>query len=130
MAVGILLLTHVGLGQALVGAARGVVGSLSLKVGVAEFTNGEDSVQFSYRAARELREVDQGEGVLVLSDVYGATPSNIGAQLIMHGIKLRRVSGVNLPMLLRVLNYPEQALDEITLTAAAGARTGVVVDTA
>ena len=42
---------------------------------------------------------------------------------------MRRVSGVNLPMVLRVCNYAEQALDELAQTAAAGARTGVVVDT-
>ncbi len=130
MAVGILLLTHAGLGQALIGAARGVVGSFSLKVGLAEYTNGEDSVQFSYRAARQMRELDEGDGVLILVDLYGSTPSNVGAQLITHGVTLRRVSGVNLPMLLRVLNYPEQSLEELALTASSGARTGVVVDTA
>ena len=130
MSVGILLLTHAGLGTALVGAARGVVGALPLRIDVAEFANGADATAWAHQAARAMRGLDDGDGVLLLVDLYGSTPSNVAADIGRQGTRTRRVAGLNLPMLLRVLNYPEQSLDELAATAAAGARTGVVVDSA
>jgi PTS system ascorbate-specific IIA component len=81
-------------------------------------------------AAARVRVLDRGEGVLVLTDVYGATPSNIGEKLGGLGLEVRRVSGLNLPMLLRVLNYPEQNLSELVQTASSGGRTGIQIDDA
>lgn len=128
--VGILLLTHRGLGKALIEAAHDVVGPLSLHVIAVEFGSGDDSDAVAHRAAYYMRELDHGNGVLVLTDLYGSTPSNIAARLVTQGTLVRRVSGVSLPMLLRVLNYSEQTLDELVLTAASGGRNGVVVDQA
>ena len=68
--------------------------------------------------------------MLVLTDVYGATPANVAARLAHLGTPVRRVSALSLPMLLRVLNYPELALAELPAVAAAGARNGVVLDAA
>lgn len=130
MSVAILLLTHAGLGSALIGAARGVIGALPLTVNCAEFANGDDPAAYAHRAAKAMRDLDQGDGVLLLTDLYGATPSNTAAQIGHQGTPTRRVSGVNLPMLLRILNYPEQPLDEMLATAASGARSGVVIDSA
>jgi mannose PTS system EIIA component len=130
MPAAVLLLTHTGLGDALIAAARGVVGSLSLRVVAVEFGMGDDATAYSHRAAKQLRDLESGDGVLVLTDLYGSTPSNVAARLAPQGVPMRRVSGVNLPMLLRVLNYPEQTLDELSHTAAAGARSGVVIDQA
>ena len=128
MAVGILLLTHDGIGGAIVAAARSVVGSVPLKVAHCDFRNGEDVEAAFRRAGLMLRDLDSGDGVLVMTDVYGATPSNLAARLVTQGTAMRRVSGLNLPMLLRVLNYAEQSLDELVLVAASGARNGVVID--
>jgi PTS system mannose-specific IIA component len=130
MSVGVLLLTHAGLGGALVGAARGVVGALPLRIEVVEFANGDDVAAYGHRAARAMRGLDDGDGVLLLVDLYGSSPSNVAADIGRQGTATRRVSGLNLPMLLRVLNYPEQTLDELAATAAAGARSGVVLDSA
>ena len=77
---------------------------------------------------RHARELDHGDGVLVLADLYGATPCNIGLSLADLGVHLRCVSGLNLPMLLRVLNYPEQPLDELVQIAASGGRGGIFID--
>ena len=128
MAVGILLLTHAGIGQALIAATRGVVGPLSLRVAALAYNNGDDVLALENSAGRALSDLDAGDGVLVLTDVYGATPSNVSARLVSHCIPIRRVSGLNLPMLLRVLNYADQPLDSLAQIAASGARTGVVLD--
>jgi PTS system mannose-specific IIA component len=129
MSVPVLLLTHAGLGAALIDAARSVVGPLPLVARAIEFTNGDDAEAYFHQVGRALVDLDGGDGVLVLTDVYGATPSNTAAKLVSQGTRIRRVSGVNLPMVLRVCNYAEQPLDELAQTAASGARTGVVVDT-
>ena len=66
-----------------------------------------------------------GDGVLVLTDLYGSTPSNIACKLRRHG-HVRVVSGVNLPMLIRVLNYPDLDLDSLKEKALSGGRDGVL----
>jgi mannose PTS system EIIA component len=81
-------------------------------------------------ASAALRRVDGGAGVLVLTDLYGATPSNLAAKLARLGTPVKRVSSVNLPMLLRVMNYAELDLEELPAIAAAGARNGVIQDDA
>jgi PTS system ascorbate-specific IIA component len=130
VAVGVLLLTHRGLGTALIEAAHTVLGPLPLEVRASEFGNGDDVTEALHAAAKRMRELDRGEGVLVLTDLYGSTPSNLAAQIAHQGTRVRRVAGLNLPMLLRVLNYAELNLDELVLTAASGARNGVIVDQA
>ena len=66
----------------------------------------------------------------MLTDLYGATPSNLAAKVAQLGTSVRRVSAVNLPMLLRIMNYAELDLDELPAVAAAGARNGVIQDDA
>ena len=66
--------------------------------------------------------------MLILTDLYGASPSNLAARLTQLGTPARRVAGLNLPMLLRVCNYAEQELDALSLTAVSGGKTGVVLD--
>ena len=129
MTVGVLLLTHEAMGVALVNAARHVLGRLPLPVEVQEVGASADPDQMLRSAAANARELDHGDGVLVLSDLYGATPCNIARRLPDLGVRMHCVSGLNLPMLLRVLNYPEQSLDELAQTAVAGGRSGIVIDT-
>ncbi|MEG0195426.1 MAG: PTS fructose IIA subunit family protein, partial [Stenotrophomonas sp.] len=81
-------------------------------------------------ASAALRRVDGGDGVLILTDLYGASPANLAGQLARLGTPVRRVSALSLPMLLRVMNYPEQGLDQLPATAAAGTRNGAIVDDA
>jgi PTS system ascorbate-specific IIA component len=128
MSVGVLLMTHESMGAALVNAARHVLGRLPLPVEVQEVTANADPDQMLRAAAANARGLDHGDGVLVLSDLYGATPCNIAQRLPDLGVRMHCVSGLNLPMLLRVLNYPEQSLDELAQTAASGGRGGIGVD--
>ena len=128
MSVGILLLTHEAMGDALIETARHLLGRISLKIDAFSIPPGSDTDFAMTSAAARVRKLDSGDGVLVLTDVFGATPSNIIDKIQPLGVKLRRVSGLNLPMLLRVLNYSEQNLAELAQTAADGARAGVRID--
>ncbi|MFS8064057.1 MAG: PTS sugar transporter subunit IIA [Luteimonas sp.] len=130
MAVGILLVTHPGIGPALVAVATRLLRQLPLKTEAFEVSFDADPDALLPAASAALRRVDDGHGVLVLTDLYGATPSNLAAQIARLGTPVRRVSALNLPMLLRVMNYAELDLDELPAVAAAGARNGVIHDDA
>lgn len=130
MTVGVLLITHEGIGNALIAVATELMRGLPLRVEALEVPFQGDPDGLLPQASAALRRVDGGAGVLVLTDMYGASPSNLAARLARLGTPVRRVSGVSLPMLLRVMNYAELELDELPAVAAAGARNGVVCDDA
>ena len=130
MSVGILLITHEGIGNALVAVATRLLRKLPLETVAFEVPFDGDVDALLPQASAALRKVDGGNGVLVLTDLYGATPSNIAAKLARLGTPVRRVSALSLPMLLRVMNYADLDLDELPAVAAAGARNGVIHDDA
>ena len=128
MAVGILLVTHEGIGSAILAVATRLLRQLPLKVEAFELGFDADPEAELPRASAALRRVDGGDGVLLLTDLFGASPSNLAGRLARLGTPARRVSGLSLPMLLRVMNYSELPLDELPAIAAAGARNGVIHD--
>ncbi|MGH8027492.1 PTS sugar transporter subunit IIA [Pseudoxanthomonas sp. CF125] len=130
MACGILLVTHPGIGASLLAVATGLLRQLPLKTEAFEVPFDADFEALLPQASSALRRVDSGEGVLVLTDLYGASPSNLAGELARLGTPVRRVSALSLPMLLRVMNYAEQGLDQLPATAAAGTRNGAIVDDA
>ena len=128
MSVGILLLTHECVGADLIVTARHILGRLPVTIDALAIPPGSDADAALRDAAARVRALDSGAGVLVLTDVYGATPSNVAEKLDDLGLDVQRVSGLNLPMLLRTLNYPEHTLAELAQTAANGGRTGIRID--
>lgn len=79
------------------------------------------------QALHRLETLDQGEGVLVLTDLYGSTPANVAVALLGEYGRLRVIAGVNLPMLLRALNYASSDLDTVAEKALQGGRGGVLL---
>lgn len=130
MTCGILLVTHPGVGTALLDVATRLLRQLPLKTEAFEVPFDADLDALLRLASAALRRVDGGDGVLILTDLYGASPANLAGQLARLGTPVRRVSALSLPMLLRVMNYPEQGLDQLPATAAAGTRNGAIVDDA
>ena len=130
MTCGILLVTHPGVGTSLLDVATRLLRHLPLKTEAFEVPFDADLDVLLPLASAALRRVDSGQGVLILTDLYGASPSNLAGQLARLGTPARRVSALSLPMVLRVMNYPEQGLDQLPATAAAGTRNGAIVDDA
>jgi PTS system ascorbate-specific IIA component len=128
MPVGVLLVSHEGIGSGLLAVAGKLLRRMPLPAEAFEVGFHDDPDALLPAASAALRRVDGGDGVLVLTDLYGATPANVAARLARLGTPVRRVSGLSLPMLLRVMNYAELGLDELPAVAAAGARNGVVLD--
>ncbi len=130
MSVGVLLISHLGVGAPLLAAARRLMGALPLASESYEVDWDSDAEAVLPAASAALRKVDTGDGVLILVDLYGATPARVAERLSRLGTPAHRISGLSLPMLMRVQNYPDQDLDELARTAAAGARNGVVMNDA
>ena len=128
MACGILLITHPGIGAAFLDVATGLLRHLPLKTESFEVPLDADLDALLPQASAAMRRVDSGDGVLVMTDLYGASPSNLASRLAKLGTPVRRVSALSLPMLLRVMNYPEQGLQELPATAVAGTRNGAIID--
>ena len=108
----ILVLTHGPLGKVLLESARTIAGETpNVSALVLEWGDTFEQAQEKVRA--ELDRLDAGEGVLVLTDMYGGTPFNVARNLVRPG-RVEIVTGVNLPMVLRLscLNHGEPSLGE------------------
>jgi mannose PTS system EIIA component len=128
MTVGVLLITHSGIGRSMQQLAGQLLGQLPLALDCFEVPFDADLQALLPEASRLLRRLDSGDGVLLLTDLYGASPSNFAARLDGLGVSTRRVAGLNLPMLLRAMNYADRSLGELADAAASGGRLGVVVN--
>jgi PTS system ascorbate-specific IIA component len=123
--IGLLLITHDTLGEALIQCACHVMNKRPeqlLQLGVAA---GDDPNDLIPLAQQMLKIVDKGEGVLVITDIYGASPSNLAAKLLQPG-KIEGLAGVNLPMLLRAINYRDKGMETLLSRATGGGRDGVL----
>jgi PTS system ascorbate-specific IIA component len=84
----------------------------------------EDPLDLLPMARDLLERVDTGEGVLILTDVWGATPSNMAVKLLRPG-RVEGITGINLPMLLRALTYRDKDMHTLVTKATSGGRDGV-----
>lgn len=123
--VGILLVTHDGLGDSLVECVKHVLGEVPHNLRSLSVHAGDDLQQKLVDGQALIKELDLGGGVLILADVYGATPSNIGRQLC-HAERVMGVAGVNLPMLLRAVCCTNVTLPELADAAIKGGRDCIV----
>jgi len=123
--VGILIITHGALGESLIHSATHVMGARPMQLAHIGVSLEDDPQQVLPGALALLQSLDQGRGVLVLSDVYGATPSNIAGRLLIPG-KIEGVAGVNLPMLVRALTYRNEPLKTVVAKAVSGGIEGVM----
>jgi PTS system ascorbate-specific IIA component len=126
MKTGLLLITHGNLGQDMLDVATAILGGCPLAVQAIAVNSNSDPDRIFEEAGRICEQLDHGDGVLVLTDLFGSTPSNIATRLLeRHNVNV--ISGASIPMLLRVLNYPRLGLDELGEKAVSGAHDGVII---
>jgi len=123
--VGILLVTHNGLGDSFVDCVKHVLGEVPRNLRVLTVLAGDDPQLKLVEGQALIKQLDTGGGVLVLADVFGATPSNIARQLC-HAENVMGVAGVNLPMLLRTVCSSGNTLPELAQIAIEGGRECIV----
>lgn len=123
--IGILLITHGSFGEALVQNACHVLNKrppLLNQLGVAAQ---DDPLDLLPLAQKTLALVNEGDGALVLTDIFGASPANLALKLLQPG-HVEGLAGVNLPMLLRALTYRDRGMETLLMRARDGGRDGVI----
>jgi PTS system ascorbate-specific IIA component len=124
--IGILLVSHGAFGESLIHSASHVLGKRPLYLRQLGVTVHDDPDAILPVAQDLIRFLDQGNGVLVMTDLYGATPCNIASRLLVRG-RVEGIAGVNLPMLIKALTHREGAtLEDVLETSLGGALDGVV----
>ncbi len=123
--IGILIIAHGSLGESLIQCATHVLNRRPERVLQIAVAMQDDPAAVTRLAQQHVGELDDGDGVLVLSDIYGATPCNIAMKLMVPG-RVEGVAGVSLPMLIRALTYRDRGIQVIVAKAVSGGRDGVV----
>jgi PTS system mannose-specific IIA component len=123
--IGILIITHGTLGESLIHCASHMLNKRPPRLRQLGVTAQDDPLLLAPQARALVKELDAGDGVLILTDMYGGSPSNIAAKLVIPG-KIEAVAGVNVPMLVRALTYREQSLQIIATKAVSGGCEGVM----
>ena len=123
--VGILLLTHAPLGQAFIAAVAHVFRGPTERFEAIDVTADEDTHGVHERAREAIARLDEGDGVLVITDIKGGTPANCCNSLAVAG-RVEVIAGISLPMLLRAITYRRDTLDVVAEMALAGAQNGAV----
>ncbi len=118
-------MTHNGLGDSFVDCVKHVLGVVPSNLKVLSVLAGDDPQLKLSEGQALIKQLDTGGGVLILADVFGATPSNIGRKLC-HAEHVIGVAGLNLPMLLRVVCSPDRPLPEMAQIAVEGGRECIV----
>jgi mannose PTS system EIIA component len=124
MTVGLLIVTHDQIGEALLRTATRMFNDLPLKAKTLPVPINTNPEALLSQAHAQTAKLDDGDGVLVLTDMYGSTPSNIAFGLSQPG-QVNVIAGINLPMLIRTLNYANLDLAALTEKALSGGREGI-----
>lgn len=123
--IGILLITHGTFGESLIQNICHVLNKRPALIGQLGVAAQDDPLDILPMAKLLLKEVDEGDGVLVMTDILGATPSNLALKLLEPG-RVEGVAGVSLPMLLRALTYRKNGMETLLKKAISGGRDGVI----
>lgn len=123
--IGILIIAHGTLGESLIHCASHVLNKRPPRLRSLGITAQDDPHLLLPQARALVKELDDGSGVLILSDMYGGSPANIAAKLLVPG-RIEGVAGVNLPMVIRALTYRERPLATLLTKAVSGGCEGVM----
>jgi len=126
MSVGLLLITHKNIASHLLDTARLMLDTCPLATRALEVPLDYPIDDVLSQAKRYIDTLDTGNGVLILTDIYGGTPSNI-AKTLGEKYDCKLVAGLNLPMLVRILNYPQLNLEDMALKAISGGHDGIIL---
>ena len=124
--VGILIVSHGRLADALISSVQSLVGNLEKIKGV-PISSKEREEEVKDRIQKEMAEVDDGDGVVILTDIFGGTPTNLSLSFL-EDEKVEVVTGVNIPMLLTLASYRKgRSLREIGSLVKKSGRRGIIL---
>jgi len=124
--IGVILLAQADLAQGLLGAATHCLQHSQPGLEVVAVNYEEKPEQLRARLAESIARADYGQGVLILTDIYGATHTNTACTLLERR-HIELITGMNLPMLIKVLNYRDLPLEDVIDKALSGGSGGIVI---
>lgn len=125
MSIGVLIITHPGIGSSMKHTASRILGQAPCATKCLDVPPDAALPSIEEKAQCMISELDSGDGVVILTDIFGATPHNVAQRVATENCRV--VSGLNLPMLIRVYNYSQQNLDEVAEKAVDGAQRSILV---
>jgi len=123
--IGVVVVTHVNYGQSLIHAAEAILGAQE-GVAAVSVDISQEVEQILSNIRQAVEETDRGRGVIILTDMFGGTPTNLSLSLLGAG-HLEVITGINLPMLLKVLSGRARKLEELSADAKTAGCQGIVV---
>ena len=124
MSTALFFITHEGIASNLIRTGEAIIKKKNNNLSYAEIPMDTDVDSMIENIENELRHLDLEEGVIFITDIYGSTPSNI-AQLVTGRYDAELISGVNLPMIMRLLNYRDSPIKTLVQKALDGAVQGI-----
>jgi PTS system mannose-specific IIA component len=124
MSVALLLVTHEHIGNDMLAITGSILNDELNNTACVEIPMNADIDNMKHQVANALNELSTNDGVLILTDSYGSTPCNI-ANEFLDSKNRSLVSGLNLPMLIRIMNYRSLPLDELRDIAIEGGKHGI-----
>jgi PTS system ascorbate-specific IIA component len=126
MSVALLIVSHHNIGKALVEAVEtSFAHQLPLTLAYVDVPSTGNPDELKLRVKKAIANLDEGDGVLILTDLYGSTPANICRDNLESG-QVHMVTGLNLPMILGAMNYPQLSLVEMASNAVKAGQSGIV----
>ena len=101
--IGILLVTHGDIGKALLNCAAHILDSSPFSVDCLSINSNKNLENYSNIISKKIKDLDTGNGVLIMTDIYGATPCNLLNKFIIKN-KVEVITGINLPMLVKAIS--------------------------
>ena len=127
MTIGILLITHNQIGQVLLENALTILDQSNPGVQTISVSFDADTDRVLAQCQHIVREIDNGDGVLVLTDLSGSTPSNIAHKLTSIN-NTYVIAGINLPMVMKTINYRDDPIQDIIERTLKGGKNAIICD--
>ncbi len=124
MNVALYFITHEGIVSQLLKVACSIVRKPVENIAYMEIPLDADVESYTRQSVKAVAQLDTASGLIIITDIYGATPSNI-AQTLTDEFQATLISGLNLPMLLRLLNYRNEKLPQLITKAITGGKSGI-----
>jgi len=128
MSVALLFVTHKNIAGSLIEVASSIVNNAPENFACIEVPMDTPTDAMETTISRQLEQLDRNEGMLILTDMYGGTPSNI-ANKFLRQKNTRLISGLNLPMLVRIMNYRDLPLTELSEKTLSGGKQSITLHT-
>jgi len=129
--VGVIIITHNAIGDEMLKTAEQIVGrqlpSVS-SIGIPGDIQPERLAEYADLTRATIDRMDQGDGILIVTDMFGATPNNL-AQYFAEDHRVKIISGLNVSMLIRIINYSDQPLELLAKIGIVGGNKGITRET-